>query len=125
MNTFIALLLSLSLVSSPRPQHQGNAINGRASVSQQEFRIQSDSSFSVDNETTVNIGILTISLADQSSTNLSVPSTGTFYSNISSSPVLCVINGQSFGYSDQKRIIIDSHTSVRVTWSSPAVVIVD
>ena len=88
-------------------------------------RIAQNVDFSVSNVTTANVGWLNIHLADNSYSYINITGEGTFSTSIASQAYECAIHGQSFAPNTPTRIIIDTHTSVRVTWTGNIITIDD
>ena len=88
-------------------------------------RIAQNVDFSVSNVTAVNVGWLNIHLADNSYSYIDINGQGTFSASLASQAYECSIHGQSFAPNTPTRIIIDTHTSVRVTWNGSIITIDD
>ncbi len=86
---------------------------------------QDVSSFSAQNQTIANVRWINIHLSDGSYAYINVTGGGTFFTSLIASAYECSIHGQSFGPDTPTRIIIDLHTSVRVTWTGNVIMIDD
>jgi hypothetical protein len=115
MAILLSILLSVSVFGF---QHSVSAVKPAniAGIGQQNISEKANSTFSVDNYTSVNIGTVTVHLASGSDTYINVTSSGTYTADISDSPVTCSINGQ-YVTSTPTWITIDAHTAVRAAWS--------
>ena len=82
-----------------------------------------DSTFSVQNLTSVNVGWVTIHLADGSYSYINVTGSGTFNATISDYAADCSLHGQGFAEGTPARINIDAHNSVRVIWTANIIVV--
>ena len=95
-NQQYASFLPLSLIPDPIPTY--------------------DSTLYVQNETSVDVGWLNVQLWDSSFVYLNINSAGNFSIQLSTAPYICSIHGQSFTLNNPRRIYIDAHTSVMVSW---------
>ena len=86
-------------------------------------RIAQDGNFSIQNQTTINVGWAAILLSDYSDDFIDVTGLGTFSTTLSLGPTQCTINGQSFGYGSAAWIQISIHTAVHATWTGNVIVI--
>jgi hypothetical protein len=76
-----------------------------------------DSTFSVQNLESVNVGWVNIHLSNNTYAYLNITGQGTFSSQaLSYAPYECTIHGQTFGMNTPTWIMIDLHTAVLVTW---------
>jgi hypothetical protein len=84
-----------------------------------------ETTFSIVNQTSVNVGWVTVHLSGSADVQIDVTGSGTFSVNISDTPVSCTINAQSFTEGSPTWIIIDAHTSVLVDWNGSIVTVED
>ena len=115
MHIFLGFLFAVTQIIAPqanRFQHGSEA--GRISVANQ---IAHDISFSAQNATSVDVGWLTIHLSDNTYAYINITGGGTFTASLGAEAYECSIHGQSFVPNTPARILIDAHTSVRVTWT--------
>ncbi len=126
MTALLGFLLSISLilpqVSGSLPKKLGAADIPKAVV-KYHSALTPDATFSIDNETALALGSVTVHQSGGSNSYISVPTYGTFTTSLSDTPVLCFINGQSFVEGVPTRIMITSHLRVLATWTSSIVVI--
>lgn len=124
MTTVFALLLSFSVFasSSSLSKYSKSTFNRDSKVQENFIPTFTDSTFTAQNETSVDVGWLTIHSIDSTNGNINVTGTGTFTTTISDYPLTCSIHGQSFGIGIPTWIIIDAHTRVRATWTASVVV---
>jgi hypothetical protein len=128
MTALLALLISLSLFSSRSSVNhpEGSDAINRVSTAEVNFMPTfTDSTFTAQNQTSVNVGWMTIHVDGQADGSINVTGAGTFSTTLLNYPLQCVIHGQSFGVGTPTRIIIDAHTSVRATWTASVVVFDD
>ena len=120
MTTLLGLLLSLSLLSSPKTNL---GIENKQALGQVERVATDESTFTVQNQTTVNVGVVAIQESNQGTLQISVPGQGTFSGSLTAAPVSCTIHGQLCTQGVPTWIVIDQHTSVRATWTDDIIVI--
>ncbi len=120
MTPLLGLLLSVSLLSSPR-MNSGN--ENKVSVAPIERIATAEETFTVQNSTPVNVGTITIGEADMGTAYVNVPGPGTFSTSLTATAVSCVINGQPCLQGQPTWIKIDAHTAVRATWTTNIVVV--
>jgi hypothetical protein len=128
MKQSIAFLLGLALVTSAFAHQRtiAHSTNYPAGFEQQDFKILTmDSSISVANYTPIALGVIGIALDDQSSVYITVTGGGLFGMGIDHQPVLCTIDGQSLVPNSVVTIRVDAHTTVRASWGSTSVIVVD
>ncbi len=132
MHVLLGLLFALSQSLTPHitSLHHAEQVSCQLPNSQVERmpvlqRIAQNVDFGVSNVTTVNVGWLNIHLADNSYSYIDITGQGTFSTSLTSQAYECAIHGQSFAPNTPTRIIIDTHTSVRVTWTGNIIVIDD
>ena len=82
-----------------------------------------DSTFTVQNETSADVGWLTITVTGSTYSYININATGTFSTTLSNYAAACSIHGQSFSEGTPATIIIDAHTTVRVTWTGSIIVV--
>jgi hypothetical protein len=116
MAILLSCLLSLFVItpqSSTRFSHTGI----------QRLAEDAGSTFSVQNETSVNIGWVQIHLSDGSYAYIDVTGSGTFETTIAATAYECALHGQSFAQNNPTQIVVDLHTSVRLTWTGNVIVV--
>ena len=126
MTALFAFLLSATLLSvSPNGKEAVHRVSETHQVTENVNFMPdfTDSTFSVQNLTSVDAGWVTIYLADSTNCYINVTGEGLFYTTLTNYPYECSLHGHSFGEGIPTRIIIDAHTSVRVTWTSSVIVI--
>jgi hypothetical protein len=128
MTTLLGFLLSVSVFTfgfaskTPHTSSIGNI--GKISALQSEKSLTfTDSTFSVNNETSVDVGWLTVHSVGYADSYINITGSGNFSTTLPYYASGCEIHGQSFPQSVPTRIIIDAHTSVRVTWTSNIIVV--
>src|SRR4051794_7371134 len=106
MTVFLSILLSLSVLAF---QHSGYRSAENISARQQQNIIvtKANSTFSVANSTTVNVGTVTIH-SSGTNTYINVTGSGTFSADVSGTPDACIINGQ-YVTGTPSWIVIDAH----------------
>ena len=124
MRTLFGILLSFSLLSCEQlsaPSQTSTAVD--PIHSKHGKYTPSGLEFSVENQTSVNIGMVTIYLNNNTSTSLAVPGSGTFGVEIPVGSTYCVINGQTLYYNIPAWIVINSTTSVHATLGSNVIIV--
>jgi len=119
MTTFLGLILSLSLLSSPRVQ---TTLANQQTLGQTESIATNEDTFTVQNLTAENIGTVAVYESDQNSVKITVSGSGTFTAPLTGVPVACDVNGQALTQGVPVRIMINSTTSVRATWTADIIV---
>ncbi|MDP4218919.1 MAG: hypothetical protein Q8896_00635 [Bacteroidota bacterium] len=122
MKSAIALFLCLAFIScqeisAPVDPQQTRAVHFR------EDSYATDSLFSVENYTHVNIGSVTIRQSDSSNAYINVTDSGTYTTSISAAPVSVIVNNHVLAYTAPVWVQIDEHTWIHATWSSDVVVV--
>jgi len=83
---------------------------------------KANSTYSVDNETTVTIGDVQFNVPGGTDGHIVVGGYGTYNGDVTGAVGSITINGQTFGYNTPTRVTIDEHNSVRATWTGVIVV---
>ena len=83
---------------------------------------KNSTTFSDDNETSVNVGDVQINIPGGTNGHIPVGPSGTYSTEITGTVTSITINGQTFGYNTPTWITIDAHNSVRCTWTGNIVV---
>jgi hypothetical protein len=120
MTTFLGLVLSLSLLSSPKTNV---GIENKHALGQTERVATNESTFTVQNTTSENVGFVTVQEADQGNVQIAVTGQGAFSASLTASAVGCSINGQALTQGTPVKIVINDHTTVRATWNADIIVI--
>jgi hypothetical protein len=84
---------------------------------------KANSTFSVNNETTVTIGDVQVNIPGGTNGHIPVGGYGVYYTDVTGTVGSITINAQTFGYNTPTWIRIDAHTSVRCTWTGIIVVV--
>lgn len=122
MSTSFSLLLSFLLFTGS-PSFNQNKIQNIHSIESENYTQLITTYFSVENETSVSVGDVTLHPQSGSDSYISVTGTGTFGTNLQNLPIECSINGQTFYSGVPKWININAHKRVHVSWSGVIVVV--
>jgi hypothetical protein len=126
MTSLLGFLFALSVAISPLTQTSRLlSPTGRIPVTHMLAQDSGSVSFTIENETTANLGSVTITMTDNSYITIGVSGMGIFSGDISKSPSQSTMLSQTFAFDTQKWIVFDSHTSVRATWTNNVIVIDD
>jgi hypothetical protein len=120
MGAILGLLLSFSLLSSPGVK---TTLENQASLGQIERVATDETTFTVQNTTQINIGVVNVKAADGSNVQIPVTGPGEFNGSISASAVACNINGQPLTQGVRTPIVINQNTTVNGTWTGNIIVI--
>ena len=129
MTALLAVLISFSVFSSTpsvtalKHSENNNAIHCVPTSALNFLPTFTDSSFSVENQTSVDVGWINVHLADGSYSYINVTGSGVFNTTLTDYAADCSLHGQSFPTGVPTRIIIDAHTSVRVSWTANIIVV--
>ena len=121
MTAILGLLLSLSLLSSPVTKAGNQNLDNKAQIE----RIATDeSTFTVQNSTTVNVGLVKIlNTANLQIGQINVTGAGTFSTSLTGTAVAATINGQICTFGVPVWIKINDHLAVRATLTTNIIVI--
>lgn len=114
----ISLLISALLLAAPQASSSKRTLAGARS----ELTALS-STFTVDNQTSVAVGIVTVHFLILPDEHITVTGGGGFGVSIDAAPIACIVNGQILPQNTPTWITIDEHTSVRMTWTSSVIVV--
>ncbi len=125
MAALFALFLSLVVFSASSSSAKNTIVfHDHVSIVRENFiPTFTDSTFSVQNQTTADVGWLTITVTGSTYSYINITGAGTFSTTLSNYAANCAIHGQTFAEGTPTTITIDAHTTVRVTWTGSIIVV--
>src|SRR5690348_16497342 len=110
MNTVLGFLIAISLLLFQHSSQPAANKNIQSFQTAEYFAEKANSTFSAVNQTPVAVGTVTIHLSGGRNAYINVTGSGTFNTDISSSPAYCTINGQNIYDGTPVWITIDAST---------------